>query len=174
MIESSHSSLISGAVEGSIIAGILSVAGVYINSRAKIAELRERWNNDLRAQVSIFVANVLNVCQSGSVTSTEFKKEISVSVNALHESRARVCLLLNPNEREHRAVLDLLNEIVLSLRKDDSVEQVSTLIEPLLANTRQILGHEWRRVKYGFFSFLTPKHWMTSVAARLRRQTPLR
>ena len=106
-----------------------------------ISQHRQKWINDLRDEVSTFLALVATYSTTG---------DVNVGEKAL-ASKFRIRLLLNSTERDSQkllAAIDDYNSLALkALNSQDEDIDFSESVTQITSVTANILKSEWERVK---------------------------
>lgn len=111
-----------------IIAAIIAVTG----TRAQIvSDKRQQWIDGLREDVATLV---------------ELLHEAERNKAEVYKVGARVELRLNPNEKEHNNLLELLNTARSASYKDQA--EYDSMANQIINTTKPILSTEWRRIKF--------------------------
>jgi CHASE3 domain sensor protein len=127
------------AVEGALIAGGVSLAGLLITNQSKVSEFRQEWINALRDDVASLVTHALQAHAAQEA-------EVAVKIN---EAVARIRLRLNPKEEESKAILAAMLKLRGAVYSATDFDQVKSGVEELISATQVVLKKEWSRVKTG-------------------------
>ena len=109
-----------------------------------ISKNRQDWINSVRNEVSKFIGElqVLGSAITSSIPGdTPHSLELVIGV---HSRLNRIKLLINPNETDHVALVDLLYDLFVN-RKDK--EKFNAGQSAVISLTQKILKLEWERVK---------------------------
>ena len=132
---------------GVFIAAGASMYGSYMSAqathRSRIAELRERWIERLRNDISkITEARIINYrMHRNEFTLEEYIDQVSKIKLIFNNVRLR----LNENEEKHRDLIELIERYI----DKDHHEQMLGLETAILDVTRQIIREEWKKAAKG-------------------------
>jgi hypothetical protein len=118
------------------------------------SENRQKWINDIR----VILAELIQNMPSSKDNEDDKKKKIEVYL----KHHGTLELLLNPSERDHRALLALIRHIYkfpnvpidetprkeLNLSKLDPTADFDTLKSQMIRLSNVVLKREWERVKH--------------------------
>ena len=151
------------------IAVFASFVGLIISKEQKISEFRQAWINTLRDDIAKFLGQVDSVKKLILINKTskeDEKKETSTAVILgsveMREIKSKIELLIDPAEENHLKLVQLLNKIIVSLRKLESNDEN---VNDLIKLSQSILKEEWKKVKDGepIFKFFKWVFGITTV-----------
>lgn len=139
-------------------------------ANAKVAQMRQVWINELRSDTAIYLAlwqdmafrweaMIADPSQKafGSVTAESLSAPIAKMRHDAHELKLRIVMRLNPGERKHTDLRNLLVELedaVSQFQRDKSQKlggvilgEVDKAIQAIVEKQQEILKEEWRVVK---------------------------
>ena len=152
------------ALTAALLAGLISLVNMLIAKDQKITEFRQKWIDDLRNDISLFVAKISFVADR---TQDEFEKEkgekkifeinqlnIGLSILEAKEALEKIKLKLNPDEDDHKNLQENLSAMIKHMNDDEtSGDKLGDSIDNFVAEvniiSRKILKSEWERVKEG-------------------------
>lgn len=105
---------------------------------------RQQWINTLRTEISEYLASLLSLQAEfvgGGAGSTDSIGNL-YKTNRLH--RARIHLLINPKEADHKKLVELVDAAPSYLRDSD---KLAVSEKQIIEISQQILKREWERVK---------------------------
>lgn len=119
-----------------------------------LSKNRQAWINTLRDDISKFIGEVDSVKKyillyhQDALNEEKIvtKKDVILSANKMRELKSKIELLINPNEEKHVRLVQLLENVIQNLQKQEDNDQN---INNLTALAQQILKEEWERVKKG-------------------------
>lgn len=173
-----------GAIIAAAITGILSVLGLVISKEQKTSEFRQQWIDSLRSEVAELLACVEAIRLYGSaqleasrmqhargfeqltVVSRGIAGELGYKAKENIKEAMRLCyqIRLRVNPEEHRAIIDIFDQLQPKIIKDD-LQGLQQLEEQLMAETQQVLRNEWKRVKAGEPMFQVAKYGALIIVA---------
>lgn len=112
---------------------------------------RQAWINTLRDQVSEFIS-ICALFHAGDWTSRA-EKEFDEKFERLALVESKIILMLNPNEKDHIRLTELLAQARMTLGdrakdiKNRRFKEWGSVYEKLVPLTQSILKREWNRVK---------------------------
>lgn len=131
------------ALVGALIGSLVPFLTLRFNYRQLYAETvsknRMDWINVWRENISNFLACAETLRNNCSCTNDEILK----IEKEMYLARGMVVSRLNLNEKDHQAMLVLMNSFVVNCSDKDFVNQR----EAILALARKILKPEWERLK---------------------------
>lgn len=105
---------------------------------------RQNWINNLRDQLAEFVA-LASSLKADSATHVLSTQEFLQSVNKANYLAAKIRLLLNTNEEDHRHLEVLVSDAVQGYRTPSEV--IPSNIPEIISHSQKVLKREWERVK---------------------------
>lgn len=130
-----------GAVLGSI-CSLLTLRFSYKQLYAQVvSNSRMEWINIWRENLSKFLACAETI-RNNAATKCDDKLMIEIE-KEMYEARGMIVSRLNLNDKDHAAMLVLLNSFTPKCSREDFINQR----EALFALERKILKPEWERVK---------------------------
>lgn len=161
-----------GTVIAALIAALISYINMVVSKDQKISELRQKWIDDLRTDISDFIAHLNRIATKTnyvyeSSSESEFIKKNEDDMMEVDRLIHKIRLKLNP--KEHTELLkkvDFFEEIFMdrdwflnyreaALPKFKSLEQ----------ETQKILKEEWERVKLGEQSFSSVRTYLIRITS---------
>lgn len=130
---------------------VAPIVNARISRRQVIAPMRQVWINTLRDRISEFISLVsigrLHICPSNEeedAAKREAHREDRSRYERLKLIAAGVELHINPKEKDHRELVDRINEIVEAYHDNhDTRDQVKALVKL----SQKILKEEWEVTK---------------------------
>ena len=124
-----------------VIAAVIAVTG----TRAQIiSDKRQQWIDGLRGDVSALM---------------RLMYEHDKNKLEIYEVGSRVELRLNPNEKLHNELLDLLQRIRICANYYKTEADYNNAINDVINKTKEILKAEWDRIKFEstfYWPFISP------------------
>jgi hypothetical protein len=162
-----------GSILAAAIAGLVVFISTVLTKEQKTSEFRQVWIDEIRKDVSQFIAGVsevvaLYVAKKGDVASQE--KFIDDNFKLLHELQMvehRIILRLNPTKHAKliEKVTGFRSSMLAAYKTPNRKKIEDDLTYDLLSTTKTVLAFEWervksgepifRRVKYGALALLT-------------------
>ena len=146
-----------GSIIAAAIAGLVVFISTVLTKEQKTSEFRQVWIDELRKDISQFIAGVTEVValHKSKVQDLEaYKKFLDDNFKVIQELETlshRIVLRLNPTE--HVELTDLVKnfrkKMLKAYQQPDRETQEERLTRELLGATRQVLSSEWKRVKQG-------------------------
>lgn len=151
------------------IAGIFSLAGLFISKEQDTSRFRQAWIDELRKDIASLAARahqihayVLLALEEDNAKRWQATHDDFIELNS---ASMRIKLRLNPGECESRLVLeqmnqleDLFKEIKNPLKRDNaSLDKIFSIIDGLERDAPPLLKKEWERVKSGEPVYRTAK-----------------
>ena len=165
------SEVTSGAIIASIIAAIISLLGLIISKEQKTSEFRQVWIDNLRREISAFIAHSLAIAsvKTGDVKYSDAKEAwtaLRQDFVTLNHSMAAIMLHLNPKEKSSHDLLEVIKQIEKMLspaewKITDAKEFQSSFDsteKKFVSLAQAILKCEWERVKKGELTFRVTKY----------------
>lgn len=156
-----------GAVGAAFIAAIVSLVGLIISKEQKISDFRQSWVDELRKEISQYLANINAISDKLSIgfDSQENKvKELSDLYIRLNTSSFLITLRLNQNEEKSKKLLDCMSRFKELYNDEKNIKPkfIRPIEAELLDSSRDLLKSEWDRVKKGEPTFVFAK-WVALV-----------
>lgn len=164
-----------GAILAAFITGAVSFVNMIIAKDQKTSEFRQKWIDDLRNDLSRFLALIDTVSQlfkqkseiheTSKMTLEEFDQfydSVHSELKEINSLYARIKLRLNPNE--HIVLLGLLEDIedkfnnIEPERGKEDFDYIEQTVKKILIESQKVLKNEWRRVKRGEISYQLTKY----------------
>ncbi|WP_394626678.1 hypothetical protein [Vibrio alginolyticus] len=146
--------IVTGAIGiGSILTSIAVVCITYMNqksqSKAKSAELRYEWINELRSNVSEFISisSVIQIRLSGDkkyILKDDFYSQLCV----LATYKSKIHLMLNPKKEEYLEINDIVVEIMAITNNPEKIDESRKLCEGLEVKVNSVLEDAWCNIKH--------------------------
>lgn len=146
-----------GSIIAAAIAGLVVFISTVLAKEQKTSEFRQIWIDELRKDVSQYIAGVSEVVAIHGFKVNDddaYKKFLDDNFETIHELQTiehRIFLRLNPIE--HSALISLIKSfrkgMLQAHQRPDRVELEEKLTEQLLDATKNVLSFEWKRVKAG-------------------------
>lgn len=155
-----------GSICAAAIAGITSFLVAVLSKEAKISDFRQKWIDELRADLAEFLSMVGTM---GTHKKNRNQSSAEAQVQFFEESIERhirldtiyVRILLRLNREEHTEMMSLLNSAKIALKNDankpEYLEEILNLSGPIIEGGQDIFKSEWRRVKRGETIFVITK-----------------
>lgn len=149
-------------VAASIVAGLLSVLGLVISKESKISEFRQAWIDALRHDLTTYLTNINNIRDALSVdyqNHGEKVKALGPLFSSLNFSTFDIALRVNPDETFSKALLSSMKNFsnILEDQENIDLQSLRESEQQLLIASKQLLKHEWKRVKSGETTFKVAK-----------------
>jgi hypothetical protein len=157
------------------IAGVFSLAGLFISKEQDTSKFRQAWIDELRKDIASLVAHAHQI-QAYILVSTEPVNEERWKATRedfleLNRASTRIKLRLNPIECDSRLILQSLREMeglfkdlkLPTNRTDDSFEKIFGIVSALERDAAPLLKKEWVRVKEGEPIYKRAKWFAVSV-----------
>ena len=135
-----------------------SISSYYISKRqfqsTVIATKRQEWINSLRDTISEYLSVLVTLDKFYTMTDMhlrlkdEDKKELTITVEKATLLRAKINLLINPNEDDHKRLSSLIKDALVNLT-ERQITDLDNCITEITNLGQKILGDEWRKVKKG-------------------------
>lgn len=155
-----------GSILAAAIAGLVVFISTVLTKEQKTSEFRQVWIDEIRKDVSQFIAGVSEVVAlyvSNNGNAAAQKKFLEDNFKLLHELQMvehRIVLRLNPTKHA-----DLIKKItgfrpsMIAAYKGPNRKQIEDdLTSDLLSTTKSVLTCEWKRVKSGEPTFRRVKY----------------
>ena len=153
-----------GAILATVVAGIISICGLIISKENKVSDFRQKWIEDLRSEVSLFIGYLELIFRYGQsllsdkdrgklnsddVTSRELFAEMKHAIQEGDSVYYRIQLRLN--RKKHKKIIDACLKTKLEIKENIrmSDEEFNKIKNNLVVITQDILKEEWERVKKG-------------------------
>jgi hypothetical protein len=146
-----------GSIIAAAIAGLVVFISTVLTKEQKTSEFRQVWIDELRKDISQFIAGVTEVVALHRFKIKDeaaYKKFLDDNFKVIHELETllhRIVLRLNPVE--HSALIALVKSFRKDMLKAYQQPGRATLEEQLtkelLDATKKVLSDEWKRVKQG-------------------------
>jgi len=166
-----------GAIIAALIAGVFSYLNLVISKEQKVSEFRQAWINELRQEISRYVAAIIFLAQANDTWEKDTSRTVAwhdhfmamqPSVDSASVAYTSIVLRLNPEDPDQH--LGGLNSTFLSTlescrtaTRESRYGDARTLADQLQVNARPILKAEWERVKSGEPVY----RWTKRIAATL-------
>ena len=124
------------------------------NTRIEVlSKNRQDWINTLRDELAKF-SGKLNLVKhihtllitakekDDTLSYKELKLKFIENINELHTNKAKITLLINPNEPDHQQLIKILTKHTEELKEKKLINQ-----DDLIKISQKILKSEWERVK---------------------------
>jgi len=131
------------AVEASLIATTVTLIGILITNQAKVSEFRQQWINALRDDAATLVTHSL------IIHAADAEDDIDDSYLKVHQTTARIRLLLNPKEDASQEVIVAMNSVRDANHHATEFKEMNECINEFTVAVQKVLKSEWKRVKYG-------------------------
>ena len=105
-----------------------------------LSKNRQEWINTLRDSISQYISNF----QTAHILAKQ-DYDISESIKEILFLNIKIKLLLNPNEKLSKELIENLDELSNSINNNDF--QKKGVIPNILNSTQKVLKQEWERVK---------------------------
>jgi hypothetical protein len=142
MTDASETTILASAF-GSLVA----LVGLVVSKESKISEFRQKWIDDLRADISSFIALAL-VAQTK--LSPDKLEDFYMRAN---EMNGRITLRFKHGDEQSRPLLNELSKLIDSAKGRDSSATTKTTADAVVREAQLVLGTEWKRVKRGETSY---------------------
>jgi uncharacterized protein YoxC len=146
-----------GSIIAAAIAGLVVFISTVLTKEQKTSEFRQVWIDELRKDISQFIAGVTEVValhKSKVKDEDAYKKFLDDNFKVIQELETlshRIVLRLNPDE--HSGLVDLVKnfrkKMLKAYQQPDRERQEEKLTKELLDATKKVLSSEWKRVKQG-------------------------
>jgi hypothetical protein len=136
---------IAGAVIGAAIAYLVGRQQFKANV---VSANRQTWINALRDTVSEYQSSVNGMTvflSAGKYNTSEFHERF----DRLEFLRAKIKLLINPNEADHQKLVEIVSGQKPGQLTDEELSRMIASQNELTVVTQKILKREWERVKKG-------------------------
>lgn len=143
-----------GAIGAALIGAIISFVGLIIAKESKVSEFRQAWIDDLRSELSKFLANVNAVVDAQYLSfdsSNERFEKLQPYFSSLNETYYLVALRLNDDEQLAKNLKSCMVSISTTVTSGLAIDQLAfekARIEYISLSNR-LLKIEWTRVKDG-------------------------
>lgn len=149
------------ALVASAIAGLFSLAGLFISKEQDTSKFRQAWIDELRKDIASLIAHAYQIhaylllaAEADYVMRWKATREDYVELN---RASTRIKLRLNRDECESRLILKslsemegLFKELKLTVNRTDiSLEKIDSIATSLERDAPPLLKKEWVRVKEG-------------------------
>jgi hypothetical protein len=146
-----------GSIIAAAIAGLVVFISTVLTKEQKTSEFRQVWIDELRKDISQFIAGVTEVValHKSKVKDQEaYKKFLDDNFKVIQELETlshRIVLRLNPNEHAEliQLVKNFRKKMLKAYQQADRETQEEQLTKELLDATKKVLSSEWKRVKLG-------------------------
>ncbi len=143
---------------------VIALLSLIVSKEIKVSEFRQEWINELRLDISLFISNLnamFNVKQVAWENDTDLIEHLNPIIANASGAQSRIILRLNPNERESKFVLEVIQEMEDHIHRDKEHDfnQFNRQVDKLNSRTNDLLKFEWNRVKQGESIFKTTK-WL--------------
>lgn len=114
---------------------------------------RQQWINTLRDEITGLLSDLYWMSFPGRQCSL-FAEELIRRAHDVMRRRTKIKLLINPKEKDHSQLVELIDEAVNFVASPSPVDLSSTaklveLHDEIVALSQSILKREWKRVKRG-------------------------
>lgn len=118
--------------------------------RMTIAGHRQDWINELRHEIATAVTATWQATSEKNVNLSQEQRLTTIADKNLRV--AKIKLLLNPTEKDHKALAELFDESAIALtkylrRETTTHNELATINQKIVELTQSILKREWNRVK---------------------------
>ena len=140
---------IAGAAVGAWIAYLVGRQQFKANV---VSANRQAWINMLRDTVSEYqscVSVMTMLVARDDIDKVLFSIEFREHVARLEFLRSKIRLLINPTEKEHQRLAEIVSEPVTGGRTDEDLNRMLACRNELPIVVQKILKSEWERVKKG-------------------------
>ena len=161
----------SAPILAAVITAVVSFVALIVTKEQKVSEFRQAWIDALREDLAEFSAQArlialysqtsepfVHLSTPPALPSHPYQSD-PVPLDPLLENRRRLAdryyairLRLNPDEPDHQAVSELLDEIYGIINTSEPVHryfEALDKLETVSSSAQNILKKEWRRVKKG-------------------------
>ena len=114
-----------------------------IARRQLVGPMRQAWINDLRRALAELLSSALHYFVAG------FDDRTDKEYRRLTELEQEIILMVNPNEKEHVALLATIRDMVGALQAGRLEGQFTSSYEQATELAQRILKTEWNRVRDG-------------------------
>lgn len=120
-------------------------------TNAGVTQFRQQWIDNLRNSVSDYLSAVDGIIFYSVYVNHHFDIKQSDLIKDLKMKQYKVLLLINPLEKDHIQLVELINEISKLIETPDAGNQklIKTKIENLVNDMQKVLKKEWEVVKKG-------------------------
>jgi hypothetical protein len=120
---------------------------------------RQRWIDEFREQIAHFCAELAisaqvrdKIVKDGRIA-VQAEPEFLQSFGRLVYTANKIRLMINPLEREHQELLELINDLLRRFRtasaEDDLQAEGQAIVERMVTMSLDIIRREWHRVQRG-------------------------
>lgn len=132
---------------------IIAFTAIYIVRKqivnAGVTQFRQQWIDNLRNTISEFYSTTKNIMLLWN-RFDKHNRDTEAIYKEFEEKVSKIKLLINPNESDHRNLINIVDRIDTDLY-DPLYEDkdINNLLKNLIDCTQAILKREWERVKKG-------------------------
>lgn len=131
------------------------IVSVYITKRqihaSVVSSNRQKWIDNLRDQLSEVITSIRILSLHRSLEKIE-NSELNDRIEKLVLLEAKINLLLNPNEADHKTLSGTIRKAIDTIGAGNEREKrmdAQELLKSLLSQSQFVLKREWERVKRG-------------------------
>ncbi|WP_286353967.1 hypothetical protein [Geothrix oryzae] len=160
-------------IAAALVAGGVSFISMMVAKDQKTSEYRQNWIDSLRKDLAEYVALFVTLTSYEIMAFKESKEKGKAYVDSQQDNWIKLnnldtCITLRLNPKEHKKLIDLLDEATHLAADTNSTsmttDKINQLSSDITDESQLILKAEWRRVKRGEWSFFITK-WGALVLA---------
>ncbi len=155
IFEAKDTLAIISAITALIAVAVGPIVSVYLSKRqihaSVVSSNRQKWIDNLRDQLSEVITSIRILCLHRSMELIE-NTELNDRIEKLVLLEAKINLLLNPNEADHKILSEIIHAAIDKIGAGNEREKrvgAQKLLKSLLLQSQHVLKREWERVKSG-------------------------
>jgi len=162
-----------GAIVAAIITGIISFMNLVAVKDQKTSEFRQQWIDELRSDISNYLANVYIISCEAHLSSQlqngkgiteehlkEFAEKASSPINKAIQLFHSIQLKLNvKDDKQLLSTFEKMNKLFeTALNSMHDIKKIEVITNSIIEQSQVLLKNEWKRVKRGEISFFITKY----------------
>ena len=140
-----------------VISPLISIYVTKKQLRASVnSKSRQEWINTLRDEITNYLFgfiklegmlfdNAQAIIGNNMAEKPHSSKDLTKALDELQKHKIKISLLINPNEDDHKKLIEILEEAYQNIRTKD--KNRSEIEAEILTQSQLILKREWERVK---------------------------
>jgi len=159
-------------ITATLITSLIGLVNMTLSKELKVSEMRRDWIELTRGELADYFQAMRHLARASDemVTSgpsdTSFKRQkVEDAIVTANASFYKICLRLNSTKPLHSKLLKSLNDIESSYSQwpeatDGCGDKVVTKIEDAIPSAKDLIDHEWKRVKKGEPAYNNVRGWL--------------